>query len=419
MSTSRARNFRRRGDDDEDNTENTPSTVSAPAAATTTTTTTIKKPSSSKPKKLLSFADDEEEEQPSSNRVKSKPSSRLNKPSSSHKITSSKDRLPLLSNVQPQAGTYTKEALLELQKNTKTLAAPSSKPPPSSEPTIVLKGLLKPQNSTFVENNPARVSSDSDSDNKHETEKKFASMGIAKGKDLIPDKATIEAIRAKRERMRQSRGREAPDYISLEGGSDHRLGGDDLSDEEPEFPRRVAMFGEKVESGKKNIKKKGVFEDDDDEENERPVVVGNAGKINVEDDEYDDEDEVAKIWEEEQVRKGLGKRIDDSSATARVVSSATANVPMSQPPQVLPQKLYPTAAPPNIGGAIGGLQGFDTVSISQKGENAIKAVHDSINRLKVCLCLLVYFVVWIESHQILCFDCERGVRVCVLIRLLL
>ncbi|KAJ0094651.1 hypothetical protein Patl1_14944 [Pistacia atlantica] len=313
MSSSRARNFRRRSDDDEDNTDSTPSTVSA--AATTT------------------------------------------------------------------AGTYTKEALLELQKNTKTLAAPSSKPPPSSEPTIVLKGLLKPQNSTFFEDKPSRVSSDSDSDNKDDTEKRFASMGIAKGKDLIPDKATIEAIRAKRERMRLSRGRAAPDYISLEGGSDQRLGGEDLSDEEPEFPRRVAMFGEKLESDKKNMKK-GVFEDEEEEEDERPVVVGNAGKKNVEDDEYDDEDEVAKMWEEEQVRKGLGKRIDDSSAAARVVSSATTSVPMSQQPLVQPQKLYPTAAPPSIGGAIGALQGFDTMSISQKGENAIKAVNDNINRLK-------------------------------------
>ncbi|KAJ0037627.1 hypothetical protein Pint_21939 [Pistacia integerrima] len=374
MSSSRARNFRRRSDDDEDNTDSTPSTVSAAA------TTTGKKPSSSKPKKLLSFADDEEEDRPSSNRVKNKPSSRLNKPSSSHKITSSKERLPILSNVLPQAGTYTKEALLELQKNTKTLAAPSSKPPPSSEPTIVLKGLLKPQNSTFFEDKPPRVSSDSDSDNKDDTEKRFASMGIAKGKDLIPDKATIEAIRAKRERMRLSRGRAAPDYISLEGGSDQRLGGEDLSDEEPEFPRRVAMFGEKLESDKKNMKK-GVFEDEE-EEDERPVVVGNAGKKNVEDDEYDDEDEVAKMWEEEQVRKGLGKRIDDSSAAARVVSSATTSVAMSQQPLVQPQKLYPTAAPPSIGGAIGALQGFDTMSISQKGENAIKAVNDNINRLK-------------------------------------
>ena len=43
----------------------------------------------------------------------------------------------------PQAGSYTKEALLELQRNTRTL--PYSRPSASSEPKVVLKGLIKPQ----------------------------------------------------------------------------------------------------------------------------------------------------------------------------------------------------------------------------------------------------------------------------------
>ncbi|GAB4850626.1 hypothetical protein Ancab_029935 [Ancistrocladus abbreviatus] len=86
---------------------------------------------------------------------KSSSSSRLSKPSSSHKINSIKERLApspasLPSNVQPQAGQYTKEALLELQKNTKTLA--SSRPASdrrssvaaAAEPVVVLKGLVKP-----------------------------------------------------------------------------------------------------------------------------------------------------------------------------------------------------------------------------------------------------------------------------------
>lgn len=168
MSSSRARNFRRRADDDEDNNDdNTPSVA--------TTTATKKPPSSSKPKKLLSFADDEEEksEIPTSNRDRTRPSSRLSKPSSSHKITASKERqsssatsssTSLLSNVQAQAGTYTEEYLLELRKNTKTLKAPSSKPP--AEPVVVLRGSIKPEDSnlTRVQQKPSRDSSDSDSD---------------------------------------------------------------------------------------------------------------------------------------------------------------------------------------------------------------------------------------------------------------
>ncbi|KAH7571202.1 hypothetical protein JRO89_XS05G0266800 [Xanthoceras sorbifolium] len=396
MSSSRTRNFRRRGDDDDDNNnDNTPSTTTAAAAST------VKKPpptsTSSKPKKLLSFADEEEDKNDtlSSNRSRSRPhsSSRLSKPSSSHKIISSKDRPPppphsssttsTFSNVLPQAGTYTKEALLELQKNTKTLAIPSSKPSSTAEPKIILKGLLKPVDSTpFQRKPPSEDSSDSDSD----TEKRFASMGIGRLKDSssIPDKAMIEAIRAKRERLRQSRGA-APDYISLDAGNDHHGTAEGLSDEEPEFPRRIAMFGEKVE------KKKGVFEEEEDDDEGRPVVVVKDAKRRVEDVEYDDdEDEVAKMWEEEQVRKGLGKRIDDASA--RVVSSTSSANSIAMPQhQLQPQQkfLYPTTAayssplpPPSIGGAMGGSQGLDTMSISQQAEIAMKALLDNANRLK-------------------------------------
>ncbi|KAK2662311.1 hypothetical protein Ddye_000885 [Dipteronia dyeriana] len=410
MSNSRTRNFRRRGDDDDDNNDNTPSTT------TTTTAAAKKQTPKTKPKKLLSFADDDEEdkyENLSSNRNRSRPhtSSRLSKPSSSHKIVSSKDRQPppppppysssttsTFSNVQPQAGTYTKEALLELQKNTKTLATPSSKhSSASTEPKIVLKGLLKPVDSSPLQRNPSSGdSSDSDSDHantnkgKDDTEQRFASMGIGRLKDssLFPDKATIEAIRAKRERLRQSRTA-PPDYISLDAGGDHLQTAEGLSDEEPEFPRRVAMFGEKVE------KKKGVFEEDDDEIAERrPVVVLNDAKRRAEEDKYDDdEDEVAKMWEEEQVRKGLGKRIDDASA--RVVSSPSTTNSVAMPQHQLQQQqhkfLYPTTAAysslatlplPSIGGAMWGLQDLDTMSIAQKAESSMKALLDSVNRLK-------------------------------------
>ncbi|KAK1567818.1 hypothetical protein Q3G72_017067 [Acer saccharum] len=404
MSNSRTRNFRRRGDDDDDNNDNTPSTT------TTTTAAAKKQTPKTKPKKLLSFADDDEEdkyETLSSNRNRSRPhsSSRLSKPSSSHKIVSSKDRQPpppphsssttsTFSNVQPQAGTYTKEALLELQKNTKTLATPSSKhTSTATEPKIVLKGLLKPVDSSPLQRNPSSGdSSDSDSDHantnkgKDDTEQRFASMGIGRLKDssLFPDKATIEAIRAKRERLRQSRTA-PPDYISLDAGGDHLGTAEGLSDEEPEFPRRVAMFGEKVE------KKKGVFEEDDDEIAERrPVVVLNDAKRRAEEDEYDDdEDEVAKMWEEEQARKGLGKRIDDASA--RVVSGSSTTNSIAMPQQQQQKYLYPTTAAysslatlplPSIGGAMGGLQDLDTMSMAQKAESSMKALLDNVNRLK-------------------------------------
>lgn len=396
--SNRNRNFRRRADDDEDNNDNTLSTTTAVAA---------KKPSS-KPKKLLSFADDEEEKSETlrSSRDK-KQSSRLSKPSSSNKLSISKDRLPppstsLLSYVQPQTGVYTKEALLELQKNTKTLAVSSSKPAStdtSSEPKVILKGLIKPQVSTPVQEktsrDPSNSDSDSDSDRGNDTEKRFASRGIGKievQSGVIYDEAAIKAIRAKKDRIRQQSQAAAPDYISLDGGggSSHRADVEGLSDEEPEFPRRMAMFGEKIESG---AKKKGVFEDDDDED-ERPVVVPVENG-----DEYDDED---KMWEEEQVRKGLGKRLDDGPS--RGVASTSASVTIVQPQKQ--NLLYPTMAPygpagptPSIGGAVGASQDLDTMSIAQKADSAMKALQNNVNRLRVWLILLstpwliLYFIV--------------------------
>ena len=83
-----------------------------------------------------------------------------------------------------------------------------------------------------------------------DSETRLASMGIGKGGDSIPYQATINAIRAKRERLWQSRAAAAPDYISLDGGRSHGAA-EGLSDEEPEFQGRIAMFGEKPESGKK------------------------------------------------------------------------------------------------------------------------------------------------------------------------
>ncbi|KAL4307896.1 hypothetical protein HN51_042327 [Arachis hypogaea] len=401
MSSARSRNFRRRATEpnDDDANDGTPSTT-----ATTTTT----KPK--KPPKLLSFADDEGDDadappsRASSKTHRSaaeKPSSRIAKPSSSsssHKITTHKDRIAhsstqsVPSNVQPLAGTYTKEALRELQKNTRTLVTSSSSasrasasgsgsdPKPSSEPVIVLKGLVKPLGSD------ADAARDSDSGGEQEdVEAKLAAVGIAaNGKDsVIPDEKTIRAIRAKRERLRQARPA-APDYISLDGGSNHGEA-EGLSDEEPEFRGRIAMFGEK----KKDAGKKGVFED---------VDVDERLKVKKGDDDvgygygYDEEDEEEKMWEEEQVRKGLGKRIDEGSGR---VSGVATNVPVVQVQHQQQQHkfigpsvgtVYGTvpgvSVSPSIGGAIEATPALDVVSISQQAEIAKKALQDNVKRLR-------------------------------------
>ena len=205
---------------------------------------------------------------------------------------------------------------------------------------------------------------------KEDTETRLASMGIGKGGDSIPDQATINAIRAKRERLRQSRAA-APDYISLDGGSNHGAA-EGLSDEEPEFQGRIAMFGEKPESGKK-----GVFEDVD----ERGMEGGFMK------DAHDSDDEEEKIWEEEQFRKGLGKRMDDGSS--RVVSNSVPVVQNVQPQKFMYSSVnaYTPApgvsAPLSIGGAVGPLPGFDAMSLSQQAELAKKALHENLRRLKV------------------------------------
>ncbi|KAH7516588.1 hypothetical protein FEM48_Zijuj10G0151100 [Ziziphus jujuba var. spinosa] len=415
--SSRAKNFRRRaGDDDDDDNEddnknNTPSTTTAvkatskPSASGPTTIPKPNKKTQNQAPKRLSFADDEDNDEAPS-RPSSKPSnssskfsSRLAKPSSSHRMTSLKDRLAhsssassssssspsILSNVQPQAGTYTKETLLELQKNTRTLASsrPSTESKSSSEPIIVLKGLVKSSDriSEIVTEAEELEGSEDDEDEEEVKEKmakrdaqaRLASMAIGKGRDssssglAILSQAEIDAIRAKKERMRQS-GPAAPDYISLDGGSNHGAA-EGLSDEEPEFRSRIAMFGEKMDGIKK-----GVFEDVD----ARAMDVVGLRKESIEDG--DDEDEEEKIWEEEQFRKGFGKRMDDGSS--RVVSTGGVPVVVQNAPQ---QKfVYPTTAryspvqsvsgSPSIGGASGALQGLSI--ISQNAGNSWKAIGD-------------------------------------------
>lgn len=382
-SSSRVRNFRRRSDDNDDDDTNTP-------INTTTPVTTTRRPQNTpKPRKpsLLSFADDESVDvitpisrnRPSIPKQKhnssSSSSSRLSSSSSNHKLTSAKERKALTSsslpsNVQPQAGVYTKEALLELQKNTKTLG----RAPPPSEPVVVLKGTIKP---VLIDNNSNANSlvnnklDDNVNDENDDSDDDGETM----------NQAMIDAIRAKRERLRQSRAA-APDFIALDTGSNHGEA-EGLSDEEPEFQGRIALIGEK-----RNDVKKGVFEDVAADmsrttvRRESDVEGGNNG--GVEDGEEDEED---KMWEEEQVRKGLGKRMDDGVGIRGVSSSGVTNVVHNVQQRVA----YPTSAPVSsyppmgglsIGGSFGWSSGSETVSIAQQAELSMKALHESIARLK-------------------------------------
>ncbi|XP_047972328.1 transcriptional repressor ILP1-like [Salvia hispanica] len=389
MSSAKSRNFRRRSGDDEDeqaSTFVTPSTTKTNgAAATTSKPNKSKKPTpQSGAKNLLSFADDEES--PFS-RPPPKPSSssRFPKSSSAHKLRSSKDRIAphppsssLPSNVQPQAGVYTKEALLELQKNTKTLAAPArNRPKPDPEPVVVLKGLIKPVNSSELDTATGKGDDSSDDDMMFDrkdssVEAKLKDIRIGPGfredKEGIPDQATIEAIRAKRERLRQARAA-APDYIALDGGSNHGEA-EGLSDEEPEFQGRIGFFGDKI--GGRD--KKGVFEDFE----ERPVPKERGMEV-----VSDGEDEEDKMWEEEQVRKGLGKRLDDGVGIqgAGATVGGLSRLPSSGMHHPA-QNVNGRSSYNNVGGASFDMFGGSDMSISQQAELARKAMTENLKRVQ-------------------------------------
>ncbi|KAJ4842451.1 hypothetical protein Tsubulata_032799 [Turnera subulata] len=384
MST-KSRNFRRRADHDD---KDTPPPPPPPSSS-----------SKPKPKKLLSFADDEDE----NDAVAIKPpkssssSSRLAKPSaassSSHKLTSSKERLPPpSSNVQPQAGTYTKEALLQLQKNTRTLAY--SKPPPSSStptpppppnqqpPKIILKGLLKPSShqdadGLYVDDsdgggpNHARQDDDDDADDEN---------------SFIPDEEIIKKIRAKRERMRLSRkSSSAPDYISLDGPPPlHPLSDDDddhLLDRED---KRIPMIGTKSRPTSNNhhhhhqeAAPVGVFQavDSGDADAAKNLLGRRYPNVGPGDEDEDDEEKDNEIWEDEQCRKALGKRLDDDHPYLHLPSAT----PLPPPPP--PAVVVPSRPPviPSIGGAS---QPLHALSIPEQAQLALSALHDNFKRIK-------------------------------------
>lgn len=97
---------------------------------------------------------------------------------------------------------------------------------------------------------------------------------------------------------------------------------------------------------------------------------------------YEDEDEEEKLWEEEQFKKGIGKRMDEGSN--RIASSnGMALHPQQKPlPQQLPQMYaYHANVPPTIGPATS----VDALPMSQQAELAKKALQDNVKKLKVLL----------------------------------
>ncbi|CAH2073509.1 unnamed protein product [Thlaspi arvense] len=372
MSSNRPRNFRRRGDDggDED------ATAAAKPSAAPSSSKPKKLPASDPKKKLLSFADDEDEEdapprvtvKPKNGRDRSRSSSRLGVSGSSHRLNSStKEQRPSsssstmtpLSNVLPQAGSYTKEALLELQKNTRTL--PYSRPSANAEPKVVLKGLIKPPQEREQQSLKDVVKQVSDLDFDEEGEDD-------RPEDAISDQAAI--IRANKEKMRQPRSAPAPDFISLDGSAAYHSAVEGVSDEDADFQ---GSFVTHKSNGK------AVFNFVD----ETPTAKESTTTSLY---EYEDEDEEEKLWEEEQFKKGIGKRIDEGSH--RTVSSNGIGVPLHPQQKPLPQQqpqMYAyhagiphVSAPPTIGPA----GSVDALPMSQQAELAKKALQDNIKRLK-------------------------------------
>lgn len=364
--SSRGKNFRRRSDSsstaaDSVNGDDNPSPSATKASQSQTLASS--RPKSHKPPpppsgpKRLSFVDDDDDDdesgpvsRPLPTRVAPRPRAASAAPAPVapiHKLNPTKNRAPppIPSTLQPQAGEYTKERLLELQKNARSLgsSSSSSKPPPppqqqqKTEPVIVLRGLIRPD---------ATVEKSEDVET---TEAK------KKDEPGIPDQDTINAIRAKRERLRQSRG-PAPDYISLDSGGAlaTRPGGESSDEEDHDFRGRIALSTAEPAS-------RGVFE---------PEV----------EDESEDEEE--KRWEEEQFRKGLGKRFEPVEEVSRVRRSSSTSSIVQLPVGTQPSGYLgvPSLQQPV---ALSGLSlGEPSMTMAQKAEVASQALKENIKKLR-------------------------------------
>lgn len=382
MGSNRPKNFRRRGDDGGDEIDGKDAIAAGKPSSSLSSSKPKKLPASDTKKKLLSFADEEEEEdgplrvpvKPKNSRDRVKSSSRLGGLGSSHKLNSStKEQRPPsssssstvapFSNVLPQAGSYTKEALLELQKNTRTL--PHSRPSANTEPKVVLKGLIKPQQEQEQELQSLKdvVKQVSDLDFDEEGEEELT-------EDVFVNQAAI--IRANKEKRRQSRSAPAPDFISLDGSTANHSAVEGVSDEEADFQGGFI--------GARPYKSEGVFNFGDEKPTDKESTISNFDE---------DEDEEEKKWEEEQLKKGIGKRMNEGSN--RTVSSNGIGVPLHPQQQPLPQQqpqmyAYHTGMPlGSVPPTIGPASSVDTLPISQQAELAKKALQDNVKRLKVLL----------------------------------
>lgn len=318
---------------------------------------------------------------------------------SGHKIELGKEKvaaaLKLPSNVQAQIGEYTKEKLLELQRNTKTVGA--AKPVVDSmpaEPVVVLKGLLKPmeESKAVAEVKIPGVSIESELHEgvrkveettriESDAERRLGLMGIGTGADSggvthIPDAAMIAAAKARRNRLRQAQA--APDYIPVNDGDGRGVGReraegeggkDDAvsSEDEAEVHGRMSFLGDTI--GGKHKSKGAVFE----------AMAKDVELAHQEDDEADEE----RTWEEEQLRKGFGKRVEDVS---RIVSGAG--------PTVGHGGFAPGLPVMNAGnfGYAYGRGPAEVMSIPQQADGAWKSLQDNLSKMRVSNLLFWFYL---------------------------
>ncbi|KAL6636490.1 hypothetical protein ACP70R_024062 [Stipagrostis hirtigluma subsp. patula] len=426
--SSHRKNFRRRADDAED-ANGDGGSQPKPSAAAKTQTLTVPK-SKSPPRRQgasrLSFADDEDEddadEGPFAQRRRPTASvrpARTASPAASslHRLTPARERLksstaavpavaaPKPSNFQSHAGEYTPERLRELQKNARPLpgslmrapppptateprsqklaGAPASSTPATSasaaaEPVVILKGLVKPMAEASI--GPRKtLHKEQESESEEEEEGDAEEEG-----PVIPDRATIEAIRAKRQQLQQPR-HAAPEYISLDGGgvlSSRDAGGESSDEDDNDARGRIAMYTDKSSDGLRSATK-GVFGGINNRGPAASLGAINDGIRKVVDDDDDDDDEEERRWEEEQFRKGLGRRVDDASA------QRSANGPPA-PAHIQPQPSGYSIGPhyqPSFSGVVPGASVFTSgsvefLSIAQQADVANKALQENIRKLK-------------------------------------
>lgn len=446
--SSHRKNFRRRGDDAEDaNGDGGSHPKPSTTTATKTKTLTVPKPKSPPRRQgasRLSFADDEDEDDveagPFAQRrlppTASVRPARTASPAAGalHRLTPARERIksspapagaavsaPKPSNFQSHAGEYTPERLRELQKNARPLPGsllraqprtPATEPrsqklsgtPASSTPAtttaaatetvVVLKGLVKPMSEASI---GPRIPKHDKEEDKSEEEGKGDEEDEG---PVIPDRATIEAIRAKRQQRQQPR-HAAPDYISLDAGgvlSSRNAAGESSDEDDNEITDRIAMYTDKPGDGPRSTK--GVFSGISNRGPATSLGAFSDGSRKVEDDRDDDDDEEEeRKWEEEQFRKGLGRRMDDAS-TQRSANGVPAAM------QVQPQPFgYPVSShyQPSLSGVVPAASVFasgtaEFLSIAQQADVANKALQDNIRKLRETHKTTVSALVKTDTH---------------------